>query len=461
MSRARALLLLALPVLAMGTVAFSHRWHWYMADGGRSCAQLADRGYVFTGWTQTGSSSFGAAVVRTDSLGDTLSVRHILGLDADGGLSCRLSDDGYAVLARAGAKVLVRKFSAAGDSVWNYVSEWGGPVSAIIATFDGGCLVAGRIPDTAHDMGAIKLAADGREQWKRYYDEPRTFDSWARGAAQTRDSGFILCGDANDYVSTNLRLVRLTSQGDTVWTRLYNGPVGPVLTDAKEMPDRGFLAAGLEFDTLGAQNALYLLRTDSLGTLEWTRSLPRSGAATAAAALCATRDSGYAVAGTVDWYDSARVWLVKLDANADTLWTQILPGRGRETGSGIQQTADGGYAVAGASDSAGGSVLAIKTDSNGLGGVEEMRILPVAEPMLAVLPSPCNGSASVRCFAPGGSLARLVLLDVSGRRLATVRGGRDSVPAQFRPADYGLEPGVYIIQFQNPGRTWTGKLVVN
>jgi hypothetical protein len=295
----KALMLLALPALA--TVTFHRQWHWYTRDVGRSAAQITDSGYVVSGWVQVSTSVFGAVLARTNYLGDTTAVQSILNLDRDGGFSCRLLDGGYAVLAESGAKILVRKYDPAGESAWDYRSSWGGPISAFIPTFDGGCLVAGRIPDTAYDMGVVKLAADGHQEWARYYDEPRMYESWARGASQTRDSGYVLCGDANDYVSVNMRLARLTPSGDTAWTRLYHGPVGPMLTDVREMPDSGFLAVGYEFDTLHSHVALYMLRVTSRGDTVWTRHLAPPGAASQAAAMCATRDGGFAIAGQIDW----------------------------------------------------------------------------------------------------------------------------------------------------------------
>jgi hypothetical protein len=456
MGRSYAWLLL-LPALACASITFEQRWHWFIADVGRSAAQLSDGGYVVSGGTQVTTNSFGVVLARTDSLGDTVSVHHILNADQDGGFSCRLSDGGYAVLAESGGRIFVRKFNQAGDSVWDYRSTWGGPISAIIPTFDGGCLVAGRIPDTSLDMGAIKLAADGHEEWARWYDEPRMFDSWAHGAAQTRDSGYILCGEANNYSSTNMRLARLSPNGDSAWTRLYSGPVGPMLNAVVETPDNGFLAAGYEFDTLSSLDALYLLRTDSAGNLLWTHDIAVPGAATQAAALRPTSDGGYVVVGQIDWTDSARVWLLKTDANADTVWTRILGGPGKETGADVEQTTDGGYVVVGTSDSAGGSVLIIKTDSLGLVGVEESRPAPVTDPVLTVIPNPGHNRISVRYSPLLPRLASLRLYDMTGRMC---RSWQATGPSGCELDVTGLAPGVYLLRLKSDDINATRKLVI-
>jgi hypothetical protein len=452
--------LLALPALALATVTFHRQWQWYTHDVGRSATQLEDGGYIISGEVQVSTSVFGAVVARTNQFGDTTSVRPILSLNAGGGFSCRTSDGGYAVLAESGAKILVVKYNSSGESAWDYRSTWGGPISAFLPTFDGGCLIAGRIPDTVYDMGAIKLSADGHEEWARYYDEPLFYDSWARGASQTRDSGYILCGNARDYVSSNLRMVRLAPSGDTVWTRLYHGPVGPMLVDVREMADSGFLAVGEEFDTLTDREALYIIRTTSHGDTVWTRHLAPAGASSQAAAMCATKDGGFAIVGQIDWGDSARAWLVKTDAQGDTVWTAALAGSGHEVGADVEQTEDGGYVIAGTSDSAGGSLLLIKTDSLGAvaEGVAEEKLPAQERIAFSVAPSPANGIVRVEWSLPAGSEpATLRVYDSQGRLV------RSSLVSRHSSLSFGLRSmpaGVYLLRLDSGLGSATRKLVI-
>ncbi len=446
-------------MLALASPNFVRRWHWYIADVGRAAAQLPDGGYIISGGMQVTTGSYGVVLARTNDSGDTTSVRQILDVDPDGGLSCRLTGGGYAVLAQSGGRIFVRGFSPAGDSLWNYQSTWGGPVSAFIPTFDGGCLLAGRIPDTAYDMGAIKLAADGHEEWARWYDEPRMFDSWAHGAAQTRDSGYIFCGESNDYTSVNMRLARIRPNGDSAWTRLYHGPVGPMLSDVRETSDGGFLAVGYEFDTSSSRNALYMLRTNSTGDTLWTRHLAPPGAAAQAAAMCATRDGGYMIAGSIDWGDSARAWLVKTDADCDTTWTRVVGGPWRENAADIEQTTDGGYIIAGSSDLSGGRMMAIKTDSLGRIGIEEPSP-PNPRPLrLSFTPNPCHGFVLVSSLLTAPSSLRLY--DVTGY-LVLVHRSSSIVPrsSSFRLDLRSMPAGVYLLKLDCDGGTATRKLVV-
>lgn len=453
-----ALLLLSLPALALATVTFERRWHWYNEDVGRSVALTADGGYLVSGQTWAGSSQYGIVLARTDSFGDTTSVQHLSDVNNGSGYLCRLlGGDFVAAGLRNGGRVFARGFDASGDSIWSYDQSLRGLVYALLATGDGGCLIAGR--DSMLDMGLIKLDSAGHEEWNRGYDDPRVQGSAAYDVAETRDSGFILCGDAVDYMGSYVRLVRTDSQGETLWTRLYSGPVGPSLQAVCETPDRGFLAVGSEFDTLQAQNAVYLMRTDSNGAVIWTRNISPPGAGTEALALRETCDSGYVIAGTIDWGDSARAWLVKLDANADTIWTSVLPGNGREQANDIWQTADGGYVLAGTSDPPNDSMVLFKTDSLGYVplGIAVGKSTVHERIALSVEPNPASGVAFVHCSLPEESRASLRLYDVTGSQVRSWLGLRTS---PFRIDVRSMPAGVYLLRLESGSGSATRKLVI-
>jgi hypothetical protein len=451
-------MLLVLPSLALATVTFERRWHWYREDVGHSVALAADGGYLVGGETWVDSTQYGIVLARTDSLGDTTWVHHLLNVDHGSGYLCALKGgDFVAAGVHNGSHLFARGFDAAGESIWSYNSSERGVVYALIATSDGGCVMAGR--DSMLDMGVIRLDSSGNQVWAHGYDEPGVQGSKVYGVSQTRDGGFILCGDATDYLGKYVRLVRTSAAGETLWTQLFSGPVGPSLQAICETPDRGFLAVGSEFDTLNSQDAAYLVRTDSNGAIIWTRNISLPGVGTQATALCATRDSGYVAAGSIDWGDSARAWLVKLDANADTIWTSVLPGSGREQAAAVWQTPDGGYVVAGTSDFATGSVLLVKTDSLGFApyGVAEEKSAFHEHIALSVEPNPASGIVLVEYSLPRESGASLRLYDVTGRQVRSWVGPRTS---GCRLDIRSIAAGVYLLRLESDCGSTTRKLVI-
>ena len=88
--------------------------------------------------------------------------------------------------------------------------------------------------------------------------------------------------------------------------------------------------------------------------------------------LVQTDDGGYALAGSTDSAVGAGekdFWLVKTDADGNQLWSRTYGGAGNEEAQSLVQTSDGGYALAGSTDSFGAGdydFWLVKTDENGI-----------------------------------------------------------------------------------------------
>jgi hypothetical protein len=80
-----------------------------------------------------------------------------------------------------------------------------------------------------------------------------------------------------------------------------------------------------------------------------------------------TSDGGYIVTGRTVIIANDDIFLVKTDANGNTIWAKIYGGMFDDVAYSVRQTSDGGYIVAGrtGSLSANDDVFLIKTDANG------------------------------------------------------------------------------------------------
>ncbi|TET45510.1 T9SS type A sorting domain-containing protein [candidate division TA06 bacterium] len=84
-----------------------------------------------------------------------------------------------------------------------------------------------------------------------------------------------------------------------------------------------------------------------------------------------TSDGGYIVVGTsarTESHDKGDVWLLRLDAFGNELWSQTYGDSGRDWGYWVEQTEDGGYIIAGMNETFGGTsadLWVIKADTLG------------------------------------------------------------------------------------------------
>ena len=110
---------------------------------------------------------------------------------------------------------------------------------------------------------------------------------------------------------------------------------------------------------------------NSAPVIEWQRSFGGSGADFAWSTQ-QTSDGGYIVAGASNSTNgdvtgnqgSYDYWVIRLDASGTMLWERTLGGSAHDEARSVQQTLDGGFVVAGWSHSSDGDVTANKGDSD-------------------------------------------------------------------------------------------------
>ena len=113
-----------------------------------------------------------------------------------------------------------------------------------------------------------------------------------------------------------------------------------------------------------------LLRGEVSGQQTWAVAYG-TGGNEGASSIRQTSDGGYIVAGGTFSFGTGNddIWVIKLDSSGEIAWQKTYGGNNYEESSSIQQTSDGGYILAGITDSfgAGGQdlwVLKLDTDGN-------------------------------------------------------------------------------------------------
>ena len=135
-----------------------------------------------------------------------------------------------------------------------------------------------------------------------------------------------------------------------------------------------------------------------------------------------TSDEGYIIAGeTTSFGNGYDIYLVKTDANGNTLWSKTYGGTGMEYFSSLQKTSDGGYVIAGYTNSFGegnNDMYIIKTDSQGNSGCYQSNTTTVVDTILTfTYNQPINVtlygySGNFTCLIDSGCVENILCLNV-------------------------------------------------
>ncbi|TKJ38461.1 hypothetical protein CEE36_10675 [candidate division TA06 bacterium B3_TA06] len=161
-------------------------------------------------------------------------------------------------------------------------------------------------------------------------------------------------------VLTLVTLLAESSVQATTWFKTYGGEGVDRGTCVQEVED-GYIVTGRK--ALNSDDyALWLLKTDTLGNVIWSKTYRATDSTDARGNFVRqTSDGGYIITG-VDWSGFSQIWLLKTNADGDTLWTRNF---GRSIGYCVQETNDGGYILAGRRNWNDAKLFLLKTNPNG------------------------------------------------------------------------------------------------
>ena len=153
------------------------------------------------------------------------------------------------------------------------------------------------------------------------------------------------------------------------WNRTFGGDGQDVAYSVRQTIDGGFIVAGYTNSFNKSDSDAWLIKVDSNGYEEWNRTFGGKNS-DGAYSIQQTADGGYIIAGYTCSFGSGKkdIWLIKTDSNGYEEWNRTFGGFNDEGAFSVQQTRDEGYIIAGYTCSFGsgyGDVWLVKTDSNG------------------------------------------------------------------------------------------------
>lgn len=364
-----------------------------------------DGGYIIAGgsFSRSGdvTDNYGEMdcwIVKIDSLGNLQWQKNYGGTDYDEATSIRQTKDGgYIVAGRSSSTDYDRKGAIAQnyEDFWvfkinsNGVLLWkksiggnaGDAANCIELTKDGGYLTCGNSCSyiSGHHGYACcsdglisKLSNSGTVQWQKSIGG--SGDDEGNKIIQTIDGGYLLIGTSpstdgdlsnnNNHGGNDIYVVKLNATGTIIWDKCIGGSDKDFGIDGYQSSDSSFIIGGYSLSDDGdflvnrGGHDCWIVKIDLNGNIIWKKSFGGSKI-DYLLSLTETYDKGFVFTG---WSYSEDIkgcknngdldaYIVKADKSGDLMWQMFLGGGAKDEATSIRQTKDGGFIIAGWSDS--------------------------------------------------------------------------------------------------------------
>jgi len=280
------------------------------------------------------------------------------------------NSDGWVLrLDGEGNKLWERSFGGTGLEYFNGVKQIsdGGFILVGIS----GSLPSGNKTSTnygSHDGWIVKLDANGDKLWEQSYGG--TGLDVFYNVEQIQGGDYILGGTSDSdpsgtktspkYGYSDYWLVKIDANGNKVWDKSFGGDgvEGYRLGNMRQTSDGGYIVgisstSGISgnkstpnYNESGSYDA-WILRLDSNGDKLWENDFG-GNRQDFLFNIEPTADGGFVFAGG-NQADFAKgyYWIVRLDAQGNQVWEQLVGGGADDEAICLRQTSDGGYIVAG------------------------------------------------------------------------------------------------------------------
>jgi hypothetical protein len=323
--------------------------------------------------------------------------------------------------------------------------------NSIQATPDGSYIVAGYTTSADGDVTGnhgggdawvMKLDAAGTIVWQKAFGGTG-LDS-AQSIQLTPDGGYIVAGDSNstdgdvtgNHGGGDAWVMKLDATGTIVWQKTFGGTRLDSAQSIQLTPDGGYIVAGYTSSNdgnvtgyhggfslcgnFGSQvcpnNDAWVMKLGPTGTLVWQKAFGGTGL-DSAQSIQLTPDGGYIVAGYSNSTDGdgagnyiyngyTQAWVVKLNTTGAIIWQKTFGGQGYGpvSAKSIQPTLDGGYIVAGYITPYNNDAWVVKLDA--IGAVQWGRSLGGTQLDVAESIQPTNdGGYIVAGYTTSGDVA--------------------------------------------------------
>ncbi|MCD4774465.1 MAG: T9SS type A sorting domain-containing protein [Candidatus Aegiribacteria sp.] len=417
-------------------------WLWDYAYDVKS---TDDGGFITAGLSNSyisGSIYLQMYLVKTNGDGDMLWYKVIGPEYSDRGYSIQITEDGGFIITGSseentggdGLNVYLVRTDCNGDTLWT--KTYGGSLKdegeTVVITEDQGFAIAGYTYSYGagdKDFYLIRTDSSGDTLWTKTYGG--SGDDLAWSVAAVPGGGFIVAGRtaSSGAGSWDVWLVRTNADGDMLWNKTFGGGGWDSALEVQCTADSGFIVNGYTMSSGAGQTDYYMLKIDASGNLLWSRTY---GGSNYDNGTCIEQlpDGGYLLGGYTKSFGDTNgdFWIIRTDANGDSLWSQIYGGSGTEQLNGMDLTFDGGYVLAGKTTSLGNSssvwLIRLAQDCTAVGESEYAQSMPSRFSISPVTPNPVYSHMSFDLHTIASGPAYVSVYDIHGRCVDVIYSGQ-------------------------------------
>ena len=257
--------------------------------------------------------------------------------------------------------VCVTRVNKKGETLWRKML--GGKKKdrgvAISRAKDGNLLVLGSgksfKKSNGRDLYIAKLSLDGKVLWEKAFGGDR--DEFAGGIAGTNDGGVLAVGSTESFSKKGYRdiyIVRLDKDGNEVSIKTIGGKLNDEANALTRTADGNFVMVGSRELKHSGDADFFIMKLNQKGEKIWARTLGQNEN-DVLMAVAPTPDGGIVTTGKTRSYNSVQTDLavMNFNKNGKLIWFKIYGFQYYDEGTAITMTKDGGYVVAGKTNSMG------------------------------------------------------------------------------------------------------------
>jgi hypothetical protein len=353
--------------LTQTTITFERTFGGKGYDAGNSVIQAKDGGYLIVGETDSfGAGAGDVYLIKTEQSGNKVWEKTFGGNEIDEGFSVVETKDGGYIIAGTTSSFDVEESST-------YSIKTGGKGNrAIEKTSDGEENEEEEEPGfPLSDVYLIKTDSMGNKLWEKTFGGHNSDEG--HSVIQTKDGGYLIVGDTTSFGSgaSDVYLIKTDENGNEGWEKTFGGKGSDAGNSVIQTKDGGYLIVGTTSSFGSGACDVYLIKTDDKGNKVWERTFGGKKDDVGHSVI-QTKDGGYLIVGTTNSFGEGEldydIYLIKTDSNGNKIWEKTFGGKGWEEGYSVIETMDGGYLIAGSTESSGAGkadVYLIKTDDKG------------------------------------------------------------------------------------------------